>query len=177
MGKSFNPQIGRATQFGQGNRRGGRPRTANLRKAFEAVAKEAGPDKMNQAQLVAAYCLHRALRGSPRHAEIFLRFIDKKLQNFFESSGSYYFSQYIGRAAERILNEFENGGRKKPAQVTKQVEAIPDRPAHEETRPMSEELPQAATVHETARRILGIKEDQAGSRQAPGKRAVKVVLW
>lgn len=88
--RRFDPNIGKAHWFRPGHKLGGRPRTKNLLRAAEHVARECGVDLtagLNAAQELALYCHSKAMKGSPRHAEIFFRLLKEPLRAVLEDAG------------------------------------------------------------------------------------------
>jgi hypothetical protein len=76
--KGPSPDVGKATQFKPGNRGGGRPRTAKFAEACRQLAAEVGKDGRTGVQKLADYCLRQAMKGSARHAEMFLHYGEGK---------------------------------------------------------------------------------------------------
>ena len=65
----------------------GRPRTAKFSDAARQLAEEIGPNGMTGAEQLAEHCLRRALKGSVRHAELFLNYTEGKPKQGVEISG------------------------------------------------------------------------------------------
>jgi hypothetical protein len=65
----------------------GRPRTAKFSEACRRLAEEIGQNGTTGAEQLAEYCFRRALKGSARHAELFLNYTDGKPKQGVELSG------------------------------------------------------------------------------------------
>jgi hypothetical protein len=65
----------------------GRPRTAKFSEAARRLAEEIGQNGRTGAEELAEYCFHRALKGSVRHAELFLHYTEGKPKQGVELSG------------------------------------------------------------------------------------------
>jgi hypothetical protein len=72
-GRSGNPQ--------------GRPRTAKFSDAARRLAEEIGPSGKTGAEQLAGHCFRQALKGSVRHAELFLAYTEGKPKQGVELSG------------------------------------------------------------------------------------------
>jgi hypothetical protein len=86
------PEVGKATQFKAGNPGGpGRPRTAKFAEAARQIADELetkGKHKgMTGAQRLAQHCFDRGMKGSARHAELFISYAEGKASQAVELSG------------------------------------------------------------------------------------------
>lgn len=83
--------VGKATRFKPGNPGGpGRPRTAKFSDAAKQLAAEVrkkGGREISGAEELAEVCLARAVRGSARHAELFLAYAEGKPKQGVELSG------------------------------------------------------------------------------------------
>lgn len=79
-GDSSFVESGKATRFspGQSGNPNGRPRTAKFSEACRRLAEEVGSAGLTKAEELAAYCYCRALKGSIRHAELFLNYCEGK---------------------------------------------------------------------------------------------------
>jgi hypothetical protein len=86
------PDVGKATQFKPGQpspNPNGRPRTAKFSEACQRLAAEIDPKtELTGAQTLALHAYRKALRGSARHAEIFLNYAEGKPRQAFEIAGS-----------------------------------------------------------------------------------------
>jgi hypothetical protein len=78
-GKGFLP--------GRSGNPNGRPRTAKFSEAARQLASEIGSSGFTGAEELAQYCLRRALKGSARHAELFLNYAEGKPKQGLEVSG------------------------------------------------------------------------------------------
>jgi Family of unknown function (DUF5681) len=78
-GKGFLP--------GQSGNPLGRPRTARFSEAARRLAEEIGQNGSTGAEQLAEYCFHRALKGSVRHAELFLHYTEGRPRQAVELSG------------------------------------------------------------------------------------------
>lgn len=91
--KPGNPSIveaGKATQWkpGQTGNPNGRPRTAKYSEAARRLLEEVGEESGETgAEQLAAYCLKMALKGSARHAELFLSYAEGRPKQAMELSG------------------------------------------------------------------------------------------
>jgi hypothetical protein len=65
----------------------GRPRTAKFSDAARRLAEEIGQDGTTGAEQLAEHCLRQALKGSARHAELFLAYTEGKPKQGVELSG------------------------------------------------------------------------------------------
>jgi hypothetical protein len=65
----------------------GRPRTAKFSDAARRLAEEIGQDGTTGAEQLAEHCLCQALKGSARHAELFLNYTEGKPKQGVELSG------------------------------------------------------------------------------------------
>ena len=83
----FDPDIGKNTRFKAGNPGGGRPRTAKFAEAARQIAAEIGTKGLTGAQRLAEYCFQRGLKGSARHAEMFLGYAEGRPTYAVELSG------------------------------------------------------------------------------------------
>jgi len=86
------PEVGKATQFKPGNPGGpGRPRTAKFSEAARQIADEIetkGKYKgMTGAQRLAQHCFDRGMKGSARHAELFLGYAEGRPNYAVELTG------------------------------------------------------------------------------------------
>jgi hypothetical protein len=85
------PNVGKATQFKPGQpspNPNGRPRTAKFSEACQRLAEEIDPKtKRTGAETLALHAYRKALRGSARHAEIFLNYAEGKPRQAFEIAG------------------------------------------------------------------------------------------
>jgi Family of unknown function (DUF5681) len=78
-GKGFRPgQLGNPQ---------GRPRTAKFSEACRRLAEEIEQNGMTGAEQLAEHCFRRALKGSIRHAELFLAYTEGKPKQGVELSG------------------------------------------------------------------------------------------
>jgi Family of unknown function (DUF5681) len=78
-GKGFLP--------GQSGNPQGRPRTAKFSEACRRLSEEIGQNGRTGAEQLAEYCFRRALKGSARHAELFLNYTEGKPKQGVELSG------------------------------------------------------------------------------------------
>jgi hypothetical protein len=78
-GKGFLP--------GQSGNPQGRPPTAKYSEACRRLAEEIGQNGSTGAEQLAEYCLRRALKGSVRHAELFLHYMEGRPRQAVELSG------------------------------------------------------------------------------------------
>ena len=78
-GKGFLP--------GQSGNPQGRPRTAKFSDAARRLTEEIGENGMTGAEQLAEYCFRQALKGSVRHAELFLAYTEGKPKQGVELSG------------------------------------------------------------------------------------------
>jgi hypothetical protein len=78
-GKGFLP--------GQSGNPQGRPRTAKFSEACRRLSQEIGQNGLTGAEQLAEYCFRRALKGSARHAELFLNYTEGKPKQGVELSG------------------------------------------------------------------------------------------
>jgi Family of unknown function (DUF5681) len=78
-GKGFKPGI-------SGNPNG-RPRTAKFSEAARRLAEEIGQNGKTGAEQLAEHCFRCALKGSARHAELFLAYTEGKPKQGVELSG------------------------------------------------------------------------------------------
>ena len=78
-GKGFLP--------GQSGNPQGRPRTAKFSEACRRLAEEIGQKGTTGAEQLAEHCFRRALKGSARHAELFLAYTEGKPKQGVELSG------------------------------------------------------------------------------------------
>ena len=78
-GKGFRPGV-------SGNPNG-RPRTAKFAEAARRIAEEIGQKGKTGAEHLAEHCYRCALRGSARHAELFLAYSEGKPKQGVELSG------------------------------------------------------------------------------------------
>lgn len=89
--KGPSPDVGKATQFKPGNPGGpGRPRSARFSDAAKELAAEVrkvGKREVSGAEELAKVCFNRAVRGSVRHAELFLAYAEGKPKQGVELSG------------------------------------------------------------------------------------------
>jgi hypothetical protein len=82
------PDVGKATQFKAGNPGGpGRPRSAKFSDAARRLAEEIGPNGKTGAEQLAEHCFRQALKGSARHAELFMAYTEGKPKQGVELSG------------------------------------------------------------------------------------------
>ncbi len=65
----------------------GRPRTAKFSDAARQLAEEIGQSGKTGAEQLAEHCFRRALKGSLRHAELFLNYTEGKPRQAVELSG------------------------------------------------------------------------------------------
>jgi hypothetical protein len=65
----------------------GRPRTAKFSDAARQLAAEIGKGGQTGAEQLAEHCFRRALKGSARHAELFLNYTEGKPRQAVELSG------------------------------------------------------------------------------------------
>ena len=78
-GKGFLP--------GQSGNPQGRPRTAKFSDAARRLAEEIGQGGKTGAEQLAQHCFRQALKGSARHAELFLAYTEGKPKQGVELSG------------------------------------------------------------------------------------------
>jgi Family of unknown function (DUF5681) len=78
-GKGFMP--------GQSGNPGGRPRTAKFSDAVRQLSAELGSKGKTGAEQLAENCFKRALKGSARHAELFLSYAEGRPKQGVELSG------------------------------------------------------------------------------------------
>ncbi len=78
-GKGFLP--------GQSGNPQGRPRTAKFSDAARRLAEELGQGGKTGAEHLAEHCFRQALKGSARHAELFLHYTEGKPKQGVELSG------------------------------------------------------------------------------------------
>jgi hypothetical protein len=78
-GKGFRP--------GQSGNPQGRPRTAKFAEACRRLTQEIGQNGKTGAEELAEHCLRQALKGSVRHAELFLNYSEGKPKQGLELSG------------------------------------------------------------------------------------------
>lgn len=109
----FDSQSGAATRFKKGHKgMGGRPPTRHLVKAFEALAsKTSNPkapiwERTNVAEAVVLEFMRQAMRGSVRHAEVFLRFIQPHLGKLLNAGR-------FGRILAQAIEEIRKGGQQR----------------------------------------------------------------
>jgi hypothetical protein len=79
-GKGFRPGV-------SGNPNG-RPRTAKFSEAARRLAEEIGQNGKTGAEQLAEHCFRCALKGSARHAELFLAYTEGKPKQGVELSGA-----------------------------------------------------------------------------------------
>jgi hypothetical protein len=107
------PDVGKQTQFQPGNPGGGRPRSAKFSDAVKLLAVEVSERKkyvgLSNAEALAAYCFDRAMKGSARHAEMFLGYAEGKPKQGVEMSGglNMSYTETLTKARQRMaeLNE------------------------------------------------------------------------
>ena len=83
------PDVGKATQIKRGEVRNpaGRPRTAKFSDAMRLLLAEVGPGGTTNAEALAAVCLKKGLKGSPRHLELAMNYAEGKPKQGLEISG------------------------------------------------------------------------------------------
>jgi hypothetical protein len=79
--------TGKGFQPGVSGNPNGRPRTAKFSEAARRLAEEIGQDGKTGAEQLAEHCFRRALKGSTRHAEIFLNYSEGRPRQAIELSG------------------------------------------------------------------------------------------
>jgi Family of unknown function (DUF5681) len=79
--------TGKGFQPGVSGNPNGRPRTAKFAEAARRLAEEIGQDGKTGAEQLAEHCYRSALRGSARHAELFLAYSEGKPKQGVELSG------------------------------------------------------------------------------------------
>jgi hypothetical protein len=94
-GKGFLPE-----ESGNPN---GRPRTARFSDAVRRLAAEVGSNGETGAEQLAKHCFRQALRGSVRHAELFLNYAEGKPKQPHEISGPAPTELSIEEVDARIL--------------------------------------------------------------------------
>ncbi|MGC2765615.1 MAG: DUF5681 domain-containing protein [Candidatus Acidiferrum sp.] len=86
-GKRLGGITGKGFRPGRSGNPQGRPRTARFSEAARQLASEIGTSGLTGAEALAQYCFHRALKGSARHAELFLNYSEGKPKQGVELSG------------------------------------------------------------------------------------------
>ena len=86
-GKRLGGITGKGFLPGQSGNTQGRPRTARFAEAARQLASEIGKNGLTGAEELAQYCFRRALKGSARHAELFLNYSEGKPKQGLELSG------------------------------------------------------------------------------------------
>ncbi len=86
-GKRLGGITGKGFRPGQSGNPQGRPRTAKFSDAARRLAEEIGRRGKTGAEQLAEHCFKRALRGSARHAEIFLNYAEGRPKQAVELSG------------------------------------------------------------------------------------------
>src|SRR5260370_34654231 len=86
-GKQLGGITGKGFLPGQSGNRQGRPRTGKFSEACRRLAAEIGKQGMTGAEQLAEHCFRRALKGSARHAELFLNYSEGKPKQGLELSG------------------------------------------------------------------------------------------
>src|SRR2546425_9420708 len=160
-------ELGRGTRFqkGRSGNPNGRPRTAKFSEAVQQIAAELDPKtKRSGAERLARYAFTRALRGSARHAELFLNYAEGKPKQGLEVSrldgGPVSYSELTSEQLEaRILD------------TTRKLVADPMCPLGGKLREMVfEEIEKSVTLrHLYAGRING--KGKAAPKGAPEKPA------
>jgi len=79
--------TGKGFQPGVSGNLNGRPRTAKFSEAARRLSEEIGQNEKTGAEQLAEHCLRRALKGSARHAELFLAYAEGKPKQGVELSG------------------------------------------------------------------------------------------
>jgi hypothetical protein len=83
----------------------GRPRTAKFSDAARRLAEEIGRGGKTGAQQLAEHCFRRALKGSARHAELFLNYSEGKPRQAVELSGPDAGAIRFQNMTDEALNE------------------------------------------------------------------------
>lgn len=86
-GKRLGGITGKGFLPGQSGNRQGRPRTAKFSEACRRLFEEIGQNGKTGAEELAEHCFRRALKGSARHAELFLNYSEGKPKHGPELSG------------------------------------------------------------------------------------------
>ena len=79
--------TGKGFQPGVSGNPNGRPRTAKFSEAARRLAEEIGHNGKTGAEQLAEHCLKCALKGSARHAEMFLNYAEGRPRQAVELSG------------------------------------------------------------------------------------------
>ena len=79
--------TGKGFQPGVSGNPNGRPRTAKFSEAARRLAEEIGQNGKTGAEQLAEHCFRCALKGSTRHAELFLAYTEGKPKQGVELSG------------------------------------------------------------------------------------------
>ena len=79
--------TGKGFLRGQSGNPQGRPRTAKFSDAARRLAEEIGQSGRTGAEQLAEHCFRQALKGSARHAELFLNYTEGKPKQGVELSG------------------------------------------------------------------------------------------
>jgi hypothetical protein len=85
--KRFGGVTGKGFLPGRSGNPLGRPRTAKFSDAARRLAEEIGQSGKTGAEELAEHCFRQALKGSARHAELFLNYTEGKPKQGVELSG------------------------------------------------------------------------------------------
>ena len=167
-------RAGERTRFQPGNKLAvghGRPRTGRLKEQFRKVANRwGGHGFISKGEQFGEYVLAEALRGDKDARELFCRVLGPEIGK-----------QWLD-IAKNALETGQLRMRQSPRKVRVPRQTVKNSTndlkdthfAHIEGVPQEFQPIPPATVHETARALMGIEADRAPARP---KRAVKVELW